>query len=204
MSIIIGLTGPTGSGKSYFSELALRQGCFVINCDASARKAAYKGSAMVKELVEKFGESILDSDGELNRANLAALAFADRHSTEKLNKITLPHISKFVKGEITAAEEDNEIIILDAPTLFESGLDVVCDAVVAVLADEKIRLGRITERDSITISDAELRMSAGQTEEFYTNRTSHIIYNNSDIATFEENAMSLLKKITGGIKNGTK
>lgn len=198
MSKIIGLTGPTGSGKSLLSVTADRMGFFVINCDSSARRAAYKGSALVKDLVEAFGSDILDSDGELNRKALAEKAFVNERSTMLLNRISLPHIAKFVRAEIKAAEETSEVILLDAPTLFESGLDAICDAVIAVLADEKVRLTRITERDSITIEEATLRMNAGKNEEFYTSKTDFIIYNNADIQSFEENAKKILKKVIGG------
>lgn len=201
MSIIIGLTGPTGSGKSCFSEFAARRNYFVINCDASARKAAYRSSPMVKELVAVFGEDILDSDGELDRKKLAEKAFADDKSTMLLNRTSLPHIVRFIKSEIESAK-DNDVIILDAPTLFESGMDSICDAVIAVLADDDVRLERITERDRITIEEAELRMRAGKDEEFYTNRTELVLYNNADIEVFEENANAMLNRIIGGLKNG--
>ncbi len=198
MSTIIGLTGPTGSGKSSLSMLATRMGWFVINCDSSARKAAYKGGPMLKDLVAAFGEDILDSDGELNRKTLAQKAFRNPLATDKLNRICLPHISNFVRAEIEAATPDYEFILLDAPTLFESGLSDECDAVIAVLADEKLRLERIMERDSLTIDEATIRMRAGKDEEFYIARTPHILYNNTDIDEFNENSILLLKKVTGG------
>ena len=198
MSKIIGVTGPTGSGKSLMSVIADRMGIFVINCDASARKAAYRGSALVRDLADNFGEDILDEDGELNRKALAEKAFANERSTMLLNRVSLPSIGKFVKGEIRAAEDEYDVILLDAPTLFESGLDAVCDAVIAVLADTKVRKERITERDSITIEEAELRIGAGKDEEFYTSKTPYVIYNNADQDSFQENAIKLLKKLTGG------
>ena len=200
MSMIIGLTGPTGAGKSLFTEIAARQGCCIINCDSSARKAAYKGSAMLRELAAHFGDYIIDADGELDRKALAEKAFKNRRSTELLDKISLPYIAKFIRGEIDAAVSSNDVILLDAPTLYESGLDTVCDTVIAVLSDEKVRLERILERDGITIEQATLRMNAGKDEEFYTSKAEHIIYNNSDVDGFFENAEKLLKKIIGGKK----
>ncbi|MBQ7045418.1 MAG: dephospho-CoA kinase [Clostridia bacterium] len=201
MKYIIGVTGPSGSGKSLFSELAAERGVFCINCDKSARKAAYKGSALLKNLVEVFGEQILSSDGELDRSELAKIAFSSRKNTELLNRTSLPHIVKFVRAEIDSAEE-NSVVLLDAPTLFESGLDEICNTTVAILADYNLRNSRIIERDNLTEERAELRLKAGKPEEFYTERANMVIYNNSDYDTFCSNCLTILNKILGGIQNG--
>ena len=200
MKYIIGVTGPTGSGKSLFSEIAAEKGVICINCDKSARKAAYKGSALLKSLVAAFGEQILSSDGELDRVQLAKLAFANRKNTDLLNRTSLPHIVKFVRAEIDAAEE-NAVILLDAPTLFESGLDEICNTTVAILADYTLRNERIINRDNLSEERAELRLKAGKPEEFYTERANLIIYNNSDYDTFYDNCLTILNKILGGIPN---
>lgn len=201
MKYIIGVTGPSGSGKSLFSEIAAERGVFCINCDKSARKAAYKGSALLKSLVEAFGEQILSSDGELDRSALAKIAFSSRKNTELLNRTSLPHIVKFVRAEIDSAEE-NQVVLLDAPTLFESGLDEICNTTVAILADYNLRNSRIIERDNLTEERAELRLKAGKPEEFYTQRANTVIYNNSDYDTFYNNCLTILNKILGGIQNG--
>ena len=200
MKYIIGVTGPTGSGKSLFSEIATEKGVVCINCDKSARKAAYKGSALLKSLVDTFGEQILSSDGELDRAQLAKIAFANRKNTDLLNRTSLPHIVKFVRAEIDATEE-NAVVLLDAPTLFESGLDEICNTTVAILADYTLRNERIINRDNLSEERAELRLKAGKPEEFYTERANLIIYNNSDYDTFYDNCVTILNKILGGIPN---
>ena len=200
MKYILGVTGPSGSGKSLLSEIAAKKGVFCINCDTSARKAAYKGSALLKSLVAAFGDDILSSDGELDRAALAAEAFKNRKNTDLLNRTSLPHIVKFVRAEIDSAPEDS-IVLLDAPTLFESGLDEICNQTVAVLADFKLRCERIIARDNLTDEKAELRLNAGRPEEFYTERANIIIYNNSDYDTFYDNCETILNKILGGVQN---
>ena len=142
--LIVGLTGPTGAGKSSLNETAKELGFKVIDCDKVARVAAEKGQAGYLALIKAFGEEILNPDGTINRKELAKRAFSSKQGTELLNKTLLPHIVELIKGEM-----DCERILLDAPTLFESGVDKMCAVTIAVLADRKIRLERIMERDLI-------------------------------------------------------
>ena len=162
MSIIIGLTGPTGAGKSTAAAAAKDFGLQVIDCDKSARAATEKGTDGLKALVAAFGDEILSPDGSLDRKALAAAAFVSPQKTELLNKTILPHIVKLV-----LAEADGKNVLLDAPTLFESGLNSVCTAVIAVSADVEIRRERIIKRDGLSPDAAILRINAGKTDEYY-------------------------------------
>lgn len=195
MSIVIGLTGPTGSGKSSTAACAQRLGFKVIDCDKLARVAVEKGTAGLSALVLAFGTDILNRDGTLNRKELAKIAFSSKEKNELLNKTLLPYIVLLIKEQITG-----ELVILDAPTLFESGINSVCNATVAVLADEEIRLGRITTRDGIDKTAARLRISAGKNDEFYKLNADYIIYNNGD----EQNFISEFEKIINEIKGKNK
>lgn len=190
MSIIIGLTGPTGSGKSSVSKTAEALGFKVIDCDTVARKATEKGSDGLKALTAAFGEDILFNDGTLNRRLLANKAFSSKEKTQLLNDTIFPFIIKLIKAEIKDGD-----YILDAPTLFESGLDSICDRTVGILADSEIRLKRIIERDKLTINDAKVRMNAGKSDEFYLKNADFIIYNNADEQVFKREFSVLLKNI---------
>ncbi len=186
---IIGLTGPTGAGKSSLTDVALNFGFKVVDCDLLARKAVEKGTEGLKALVLAFGEDILTPDGELDRKKLAKKAFSDKQSTELLNKSLLPFIVKLVEKEC-----DGDTL-LDAPTLIESGLNKKCDAVIGVLAEKGIRLERICKRDSITEDAAMLRINAGKSDDFYKENCDYIIYNNGNTAELEDKFAVILTEI---------
>lgn len=193
MSITVGLTGPTGAGKSAASAAALKMGVKVIDCDLIARDAVKKGSKGLCALISVFGDDILLSDGQLNRARLAEKAFSSDENTALLNKTILPFISELVRQQMYCDK-----ILLDAPTLFESGLDSVCDCTIAVLADEKVRLKRIIARDNLTLNEAKRRISAGKSDNFFIKNADYVIYNNADGKEFINEAEALFKKIFGG------
>ncbi len=190
MSIIVGLTGPTGAGKSTAAALCEKLGVKHIDCDIIARKATEKGEEGLLAVVNAFGNDILNNDGTLNRKALAGKAFKDTDSTELLNKTLLPIIKKMVLKEI-----DCDKVLLDAPTLFESGVDEICSKTVAVLSDKKLRLKRILARDNITTEQALLRINAGKSDDFYKEKCDFVIYNNVDENTFNNDFLNLLKEI---------
>ena len=177
--IIIGLTGPTGAGKSSLKTVAENLGYKVIDCDITARKAVEKGTKGLMALVNTFGEDILFSDGSLNRKALAQKAFSTPQNTELLNKILLPFITELVLKEC-----EGDKVLLDAPTLFESGLNEKCTATVGVLADRETRIERIKNRDNLSEDEALTRINAGKTDEFYKQNADFVIYNNGETEEF--------------------
>ena len=193
----VAIVGETGAGKSTAAAAAEGFGLQIIDCDKLARAAAEKGTDGLKALVAAFGKEILLTDGSLDRRALASAAFASPTKTELLNETILPHIVKLV-----LAEADGKNVLLDAPTLFESGLDSVCTAVIAVSADTGIRRERIIKRDGLTADAADLRINAGKTDEYYKQRADYFLYNNSDEKAFSKRFSDILKKIIGGNING--
>lgn len=188
MSTVIGLTGPTGAGKSSLSAVAERLGFFYVDCDAVARRES-RNPQMLSSLALCFGDDVVKG-GVLDRAVLAKRAFSSPESTEKLNEITLP----FIVAAITEMIKDETLVLLDAPTLFESGLDSRCDAVICVLAEKSIRKERILSRDGVTEDAADARLSAAKTDEFFISRCDEVIYNNKGEDEFIKKAEEVLQK----------
>lgn len=190
MSFVIGLTGPTGAGKSTVTAVAESLGFKVVDCDRFARIAVEKGSDGLADIVQVFGGEMLNPDGTLNRAALAKAAFATPKNTELLNKTLLPHIVKLINAEINQPR-----VLLDAPTLFESGADSLCDEIVVVLCDKKTRKKRIMERDGIDEAAADLRIKAGKPDEFYVEKSHNIVYNDCELSVFNLKIQKLLNKL---------
>ena len=190
---IIGLTGPTGSGKTKLSKTAEGRGYNCIDCDRSARTVTEKGSETLKILAGEFGTDIVMSDGSLDRKLLAKRAFSTPEKTDILNKIMLPAVINVVEKEIfDLFQKGADKILLDAPTLFESGLNAACDSVVAVLAPMELRKQRIIMRDGLSDEQAAIRLAASKSDEFYKDRCEHIIINSGDLSDFEAQTNSVL------------
>ncbi len=177
--MIIGLTGQTGAGKSTVCHILSEMGFAIIDCDIVAREVTVNNKKLLENLASAFGIDILNADGSLNRKALAQKAFSSPQKTALLNSIIHPVILEEIEGRIKAC--DNKYVILDAPTLFESGADSLCDKIIAVIADEKIRLERILKRDDITQDQAQMRISAQGDDAFYIDKSDAVIYNNGSI-----------------------
>ncbi len=192
---LIGLTGPTGAGKGQVASILREQGFATVDADKVAHKAL-ENPECIKNLVENFGEDILNSDGTINRRKLAGFAFKNEESTKALNSITHPVILQLAKAEFEhLAKEGFENIVFDAPTLFESGADTLCDKIIAVTASFETRLERIMCRDNITKKEAHSRMSAQKPSEFYEEKADFVITNNSDLENLKTQTITVIKEL---------
>ena len=176
--IKLGLTGPTGAGKTTVARLLEQNGIPLVDADAIARTVTEKGSPVLSALADTFGKEILFPDGSLDRRALAAVAFSSKENTEKLNAVTHPAILARIRRAL--ADATGDAVVLDAPLLFETGLDALCDHTAAIVADEAVRLARITARDGISEEEAKKRMAVQPDTAFYADRADILLYNNGD------------------------
>ncbi len=192
-NIIVGLTGQTGAGKSTVSDYLRENGITVIDADKIAREAVETGSACIADIALEFGCEYINIDGTLNRKRMAKTVFTDKAKLKKLNALMFPYIIERLCGEINRLREDgNGIIVLDAPTLFESGADRECDYVVSVTAEVDSRKARIILRDNLTEEEAEERISAQHDEEYYKSRSDAILENNTSVDSLKNQTSALL------------
>lgn len=198
---IIGLCGGSGAGKTTVSKILERCGAKLIDTDQVYREVASAGSLCVKELADAFGDDIILPNGELDRKKLASVVYNDSGKREMLNRITHRYIKDETVQRISAYEKDGELaVIVDAPLLFESGFDLLCDVKVGVIADEKLRIKRITSRDGITEEHASARIKAQYSDEYIRLRCEYILENNGDFSDVEREAVEIYEKIMSGIK----
>lgn len=195
-NIVLGLTGQTGAGKSTLCRYLQQKGCTVIDADQVARNVVEKGSACIADIVLEFGVEYLTMDGNLNRRKLGESVFTDKAKLKKLNDIMFPYIINNIKEKIAEAKEASEgIIILDAPTLFESGSDKFCDKVISVIASQDVRCHRIIERDGLIEEEAMHRITAQHSDSFYTERSWVVLQNNSDVDDLKQQADHMLSEL---------
>jgi len=160
--IVIGVTGGVGTGKSTVSRILGDLGAEVINADHLAHQMILPGGPAYAELVEAFGEGILDADGTgaINRRELGRRAFADPALGRLINSIVHPHVIAAIEERITrlrAADRPPPALVLDVPLLYESGLDAICDVVWVVFADPDVRRARVEARDGQAAGEITLR-----------------------------------------------
>lgn len=193
MSVVVGLTGQTGAGKSTVSRVFAENGFSVINADMVARQVMERGSPCLTEVALTFGSGVLSSDGSLDRKTLAGIVFSDRSELQKLNNITYPYITREILRQIRAF---SGLILLDAPTLFESGADKFCNIIVSVIADAEIRMERIIARDGLTPEQALNRMNSQLEEEYFIGHSDYTIKNNGTT----ENVLAVAGEVAGKIR----
>lgn len=194
---IIGLTGQSGAGKSTVSDFFLRYGAAVINADLLVKELYAENSVCLRLIAGEFGAKLINSDGALNRRELAKIAFSSPENTKKLNALVHPFVlSAFLAQCKSAAKGGAKLIVFDAPQLFECCADVFCDAVISVTAKRKTRLERICARDKITPDEAARRMNAQYDEEFFTENSDYVIDNSGSLENTQSQLTEVLHQIT--------
>lgn len=204
-SYIIGLTGQSGSGKTTVCDTFKSLGFQIINADLVSKYITENSKACIDELKTAFGEKYIEN-GVLNRRKLGSLVFADREKLDKLMEITFPYIIDEINRQI-AKIGNNKLIVVDAPTLFESGLNKSCDEIVSVISDKALRLDRIMKRDKISKEEAEKRFSSQLSEKFFKENSDFIIENNGSEEELIKKAVltaQSIKEIYNGKKSKEK
>ena len=156
---LIGLTGGIASGKSLVSRQLQGLGTVVIDADRIAREVVQPGKPGWELIVREFGRSLIDSDGGLDRKALGRLVFNDPRALERLNRIMHPLILAEIEKLLQIYRSGHEgVVVLDAPLLFETGLDQSVDEVWVVMVDHQTQVKRLMERDRLTEQEAEHRI----------------------------------------------
>lgn len=175
MSLIIGITGGIGSGKSAVTERFEQLGITVVDADLVARIVVEKGRPALKSIAEHFGTSVIDSEGNLDRAALRTIVFADETDRQWLEKLTHPLISQEILDQLS--HSGSAYTILSSPLLLETSQGDLADYTVVVDVPNELQLLRTMQRDNNDEAQVKRIMAAQLPREKRLERADFVIDN---------------------------
>lgn len=182
MKPVVGLTGGIASGKTTVSKMFAELGIPVIDADDLAREVVEPGTPGLQQVVEAFGEGVLDQAGRLDRKKVAELVFSDEEARKTLNAILHPRIGAAGAARIASyADHPAPYVIYEAALLVETGSYEAFQALVVVSAEESVQRLRLIARDGFSVSEANARLEAQFPLERKVAFADHVISNNGDL-----------------------
>lgn len=157
-TLIIGITGGIGGGKSTLAKVLCEKGYFVYDTDLEAKRLQNKDTNVRRQLTDLFGSEIYDETGNLDRKKLAGIVFKNQELLSKLSQIVHPA----VRHDFQAWKQkyaDEKYLFVESAIMFESGLHELMDKIIVVTAPENVRVDRVVKRDKITPEQVRARMA---------------------------------------------
>ena len=193
----VALTGGIASGKSLVSDLLAIHGCHIIDLDVISREVVLPGTEGLNELVKSFGDSILLSDGSLDRKNLRDVLYKKGRNRAKIEQILHPKILQKMKSSMESFKEGVMVVVI--PLLVEKELWGPFDRAVVVDCDVDTQIKRLTARENIDNAKAQTMLMAQASREQRVQLSDHlptdIINNNSKISDLKGSIESLSQKL---------
>ena len=195
---VVGLTGGIGSGKSTVARLLADHGAIVVDADKVAREVVEPGQPALQEIRERFGREVIDPQGRLDRAALAAIVFGDDDARRDLEGITHPRIGDRVAQRIADAQaaEDADgrerLVVVDHPLLVESGAAAGYETVIVVEAPVEVRVGRLVEARGMDEADVRARVKAQADDATRRAAATHLVDNAGDLDALQAQVDAIL------------
>ena len=180
---VLGITGGVGAGKStVLAYMKEKYGAYLLECDTIGRCLQQKGEACFKPIVELFGEECLGEDGELDRAKIASIVFADAQMLGKLEQIVHPEVKNSVNETIRmlrGLEEEYQpaFAVVESAILLEEEYDLICDEIWYVYASEEVRAERLAKSRGYSRERSRQVMDAQKPDSFFRERCDFVIDN---------------------------
>ncbi len=182
---IIGLTGNIATGKSTVLAYLAQRGAHVLDADRLAHESMQKGTHTYWAIVDTFGQSILQPNGEINRRALGDIVFSDADALQRLEAIIHPAVFDLARQELLGVEAP--VIILEAIKLLEAGqLVTMCDEVWVVTSSPETQLRRLRELRQMDETEARRRMQAQSPQAEKIKRADRVIVNDDDVAALQK------------------
>lgn len=197
MAKIVGITGPSGSGKSLLCKYLTEMGIPCIDADAVYHSMLVPPSRCIEAIANAFGNDLISEDGKIDRKLLSARVFSDPEQLRLLNKTVLPIVVDEINRMIASLISDGaQTVAVDAPTLIESGFYKSCDMIIAVLSPVETRIQRIMSRDGISEERAKMRVLSQKNDDFYSSVADITIFNGNEASDFEKTAKEIAVAIS--------
>ena len=202
---IIGLTGGIGSGKSTVTDYLISRGFHVLDADKISREIVMPGSEMLIQLTDVFGKEIILEDGNLNRKKLGSIVFSDPENMKILDGLMHTEILEVIheriikiRGEAAGlpTSQNRKAIFIDAPLLFETGLDQSVNEIWVIDTDEETRIKRIMERDGLQREEILKRIHSQMSRKEKNKRADVILDNSGDLEKLYQQLDHLLQNIS--------
>jgi dephospho-CoA kinase len=196
-SCVVGITGGISTGKSTFARrLHELTGAKRFDADRAARRLTDEDEKVRAALGAEFGPEIFSATGDLNRAALRAIVFADQEKKRALEKILHPRIRRQWVTEAENARRAGEIFLADIPLLYETEGEKLCDRVVVVACAEEIQLNRLIARTRLTTAEALRIISSQMPLSKKIALADHVVWNNGPRSVLESQAQILARFLT--------
>ncbi len=198
-TVIIGLTGGIGSGKTEAARHLKSLGAVHVDADAISRSLTAPGGEALGPIRDVFGDRVFMADGTLDRRALGDVVFCDTAARRALEGIIHPRVQRIIMEAVDKARGDEaEAVLLDVPLLFETGMDALCDVNWLITADREKRIERVMARDGLDREAVENRMNSQMSDEEKARRATRVISNDQSMEKFRNELTNLYNQL---IKN---
>ncbi|MHC5188410.1 dephospho-CoA kinase [Enterococcus cecorum] len=160
MAFVLGITGGIATGKSSVVQHFIDLGFPVVDADIIARHLLDQNEQAYNEVVKVFGSEILQESGEINRQALGALVFNHPDKLKQLDELMAPFLQESILAAIKQASQNQKLVIVDVPLMYEKGYDEWMDQVAVVYCTPNQQLKRLMQRNQLTEKEAKQRMDS--------------------------------------------
>ncbi|NQV53091.1 MAG: dephospho-CoA kinase [Flavobacteriales bacterium] len=183
---VVGITGGIGSGKTTVAQVFASMSISVFNSDAQGRRVLDNDMAVIAAVKKLLGEEVYLPEGRADRKAIASKVFADPVLLESLNAIIHPAVKRSTEAWVMALPAGTAYCLKEAAILFESGAASQCDHLIAVRADDAIRIQRIMDRDGVSHAEVEARMKSQWAQEKVAALSDYVVDNSGERSLIQQ------------------